>query len=163
MATKVVYADGYRTPRGITAEVVHEELLKLKPPGQGVDPEDVVDAAKDPSHRLHDAFEWADDVAAHQYRLDQARYLIRSIRIVFDAAEPMEFRAFVNLEDDGGYHTAAEVGADETLRLKAIQLAQRDVDSAQARLRQFEDLGGIRQLLRQAQDALSDKRSRRKD
>src|SRR5262249_38224213 len=157
MASKFIYANGFRAPKGIPAEVAHRELRHLKQPGNGIDPEDVVDGAKDPNDALHGVFEWADDVAAHQYRLDQARYLIRSIRIVFEEAEPVEFRAFINLEDDAGYHTAADVESDDDLRLRAIHLARRDVDSARATLRQFEELVEVGHLLKQVQDALGER------
>jgi hypothetical protein len=89
-AGEVVYARGTRAPKGIAAKIVHDELVKLRRPGHGIDPEDVVDVAKDPSHPLHDAFEWDDTEAARQYRLEQARYLIRAVRIVVEDTEPIE-------------------------------------------------------------------------
>lgn len=44
-------------------------------------PEDTVAAAADPAHILHPRFEWDDTEAAHRYRLDQARALIRAVRV----------------------------------------------------------------------------------
>ncbi len=43
--------------------------------------ESVVKDAAAPSSPLHGFFEWDDKVAGHRYRLDQARELIRSVRI----------------------------------------------------------------------------------
>lgn len=43
-------------------------------------PELVLDAALDPASPLHKAFEWNDERAGHQYRIEQARALIRTVR-----------------------------------------------------------------------------------
>jgi hypothetical protein len=57
-------------------------LLALADARQGrVTPYDIVDAARDPDSPLHSAFTWDDAEAAHQHRLDQARYLIRRIHV----------------------------------------------------------------------------------
>lgn len=44
-------------------------------------PNKVVEIAKDPESPLHGHFCWDDNEAAHQYRLEQARSLIRVVRI----------------------------------------------------------------------------------
>ena len=41
----------------------------------------VVDAARDAKSPLHGYFEWDDSKAAEQYRLDQARVLIRTVQV----------------------------------------------------------------------------------
>src|SRR4051812_8867384 len=43
--------------------------------------ERVLEAAKDPTSVLHDEFEWNDDKAAHQHRLDQARTIIKAVKV----------------------------------------------------------------------------------
>ncbi len=47
-------------------------------------PQAVVDAAKDEDSPLHNAFCWDDAEAARLYRLDQARRLIRSFKVVIE-------------------------------------------------------------------------------
>jgi hypothetical protein len=42
----------------------------------------VLDAAADPQSPLHESFEWDNDVAGERWRLEQARQLIRSFRVV---------------------------------------------------------------------------------
>jgi hypothetical protein len=44
-------------------------------------PEIIVAEAADKDHELHDSFNWDNESAGHQYRLDQARTLIRVVRI----------------------------------------------------------------------------------
>lgn len=43
----------------------------------------VVETATDEAHPLHDRFEWDDAVAGHEYRLSQARVMIRSVKIIY--------------------------------------------------------------------------------
>lgn len=45
-------------------------------------PEDVLTEAADANSILHDQFTWDADKAAHSWRLEQARTLIRSVKIV---------------------------------------------------------------------------------
>lgn len=49
--------------------------------GDVLKPEDIVLEATDPMHPLHDRFEWDDAKAAHEHRIEQARALIRSVRV----------------------------------------------------------------------------------
>lgn len=50
-------------------------------------PQAVVDAAKDPDSALHDRFEWDDSKAAAEFRLEQARELIRMVRVQIETDE----------------------------------------------------------------------------
>jgi hypothetical protein len=47
-----------------------------------VTPESVVNAAEAPTHALHNDFVWDDAAAAHQHRLNTARQIISSVRVV---------------------------------------------------------------------------------
>ena len=42
----------------------------------------VVDDARDPESPLHKHFEWDDEIAASAYRIDKARAIIRSVKVV---------------------------------------------------------------------------------
>ena len=57
------------------------EALKKKENRDSIDPESLVNAAKAKRHPLHTEFEWDDSVAGHEYRLTQARSIIRHIII----------------------------------------------------------------------------------
>jgi hypothetical protein len=52
--------------------------------GGVVTPEAVVEAAKNPRHILHEVFDWNDQTAAHQHRLNAARQLISSIEVIVE-------------------------------------------------------------------------------
>lgn len=49
--------------------------------GGNLTPDAVLEDARSKKSPLHDQFEWNDGEAAHKYRLDQARTLIRSVRV----------------------------------------------------------------------------------
>lgn len=54
----------------------------------------VLDEARDPNHPLHHRFQWDDSKAAEAYRLQQARDLIRSVRVTYrEATEKEQSRA----------------------------------------------------------------------
>jgi hypothetical protein len=62
------------------AKPLLEALRRLEDGHGRLVPEDVVEAAREPSSPLHGYFTWDDTEAAARYRLDQARTLIRSVR-----------------------------------------------------------------------------------
>lgn len=65
-----------------TRQLLEEELDRLAKKGAGtLTPVSVVDAARSPESPLHRYFEWNDSLAAIAHRLDQARVLIRSVRV----------------------------------------------------------------------------------
>ena len=58
--------------------------------GGRITPEQVLEDARDPESPLHNYFEWDVETAARQYWLDQARTLIRSVKIVTREEPPTE-------------------------------------------------------------------------
>lgn len=70
---------------------VAEKALEAiaKPDGTFV-PQDVVDAAAPPRSPLHAFFEWDDTEAAREYRLHQARVLVRAVEVRVLTAENAE-------------------------------------------------------------------------
>jgi len=80
-------------------------------------PEDVVNAAKPKSSLLHNWFQWDDTVAAHLYRLDQARQLIKvvHISITYAPSATVVVPAYVSERDAAGdqhYVSVIEVMSD---------------------------------------------------
>src|SRR5262245_57100424 len=92
-----------------------EELSALADNGK-LRAQDVVGWAREnPDSQLHAHFEWDEGKAAHQYRLEQARRLIRVyVNVVPTESGPVEMRAFFSLPSDrvqpgGGYRRAEDV------------------------------------------------------
>lgn len=94
-------------------------------------PADVVEFAADPDTALHARFAWDDATAGYQYRLWQARELIRVCVVVLKDDTP-EVRAYVSLKDDrqeegGGYRTTASVLRDPEMRAALLAQAKEDM------------------------------------
>lgn len=116
------------------------EAIRLENGGQ-LHPQAVVQGARSPKSLLHRHFEWDDAKAAEAHRLDQARALIRSIRVI-DEDDDRSKPAFLSIRnDDGiGYRAIAEVLTNRHLRERLLEQAQRDLDSWTARYRELKEI-----------------------
>lgn len=64
-------------------EIVAKRLAEIAGRNGGsLTPDLVVKDAEDSSSPLHDLFEWDDSIAGHKYRIEQARQVITSVRVV---------------------------------------------------------------------------------
>lgn len=111
----------------------HEGLLR---------PADVVKEASDPNSPIHSWFEWDDGKAAEEYRLEQARKLIRvNMAYLSDAGKSVPYRVFVSLPSDrnpqGGYRETTVVLANQELRQEMLAEALRRFQALQV---QYQDL-----------------------
>jgi hypothetical protein len=125
-----------------------EELKSLERPDGSLLPEDVVEFARDPNTALHSRFTWDDGEAAAQYRLWQARQIIRVVvREVpnTEAREPV--RAYVSLESDrtngGGYRTLTSVMSDDDRRAELLLQAKRDARLFASRYRVLQEMAKV--------------------
>lgn len=105
-------------------QAIYDEAGELRP-------RTVVDKAKDPSHPLHDRFEWDDKLAGEKYRLQQASDLIRSVEWTYAEAPdgaPKRVRAFhsVNRVDGPSYVPVQEIQQDPFLAKLTLQAAERE-------------------------------------
>lgn len=126
---------------------IAQELESVRKRRGGVlRPADVVDFAKDASTALHKCFEWDDEKAGHEYRLEQARRLIRCVvEVVKESIPPI--RAYVSLYSDrpGGdsYRRLDDVMRRATLRDELLATALREAQSWRERYERFSELAPI--------------------
>jgi len=139
------WRNGARLQKGahVPAQTVGERLEWLRGDGGGeLTPETVVADARDPASPLHPLFEWNETEAAHQYRLSQARSIIRAVVVRYRATPeggPRSIVAFVNVkEGDRRYYTATAVAMSDPER-RGIVLRQAWEDF-QALRRRYADL-----------------------
>lgn len=86
--------------------------------------EDLVAAARDRKHPLHGDFEWDDHKAAHQYRLNQARQLISSVRVVMTVeTKQMAIVGYVRDPEAAplqGYRAVAKIRSERDVAVEAL-------------------------------------------
>lgn len=106
--------------------------------------EAVVDTARHPDHPLHKFFEWEDSTAAEQWRLMQARQLIRKVLVIGPNGddEGATIPKYVSLQKDrnkpgGGYRQTKEVINSKELMEQLEETAKKDLDAV---LRRYEML-----------------------
>jgi hypothetical protein len=109
-------------------EQILKELLIIKKKSKDglLHPEAIVAYAMNEDTALHTRFEWDDGKAAQEYRIWQARQLIRIVVRVVPHTN-IETAVFVSLKKDrygdthGGFRTVVEVLSDEDLRKELLQ------------------------------------------
>ncbi len=84
-------------------------------------PEEVVIEAEEEDSPLHDSFEWDDEVAGHEYRIEQARRIIRvAVRPFERGRKTFNTRVFIRLPGEAGYRTMIEVMTEPEMRELAL-------------------------------------------
>ena len=114
---------------------VTEELEQIRRSHGGLlKPEDVVSFARDKRTALHAKFEWDDAKASEEYRLWQARQVIRVAVTVLPSphSDQPPIRAYVSVCSDrvqqgGGYRAMADVMTDDELRAELVAEAMSEV------------------------------------
>lgn len=132
-------------------ERVREELEQLRQNngGEFVAPAAVVEFAKRNKHAaLHKEFEWNNTKAAHQFRLEQARHLIRLyINVIETEDGGIPARMYVSLEGDrkstGGYRTLESVMTNAELRNQLLQQALDELQRVRRKYQTLQELAPI--------------------
>lgn len=114
--------------------------------GGELTPKSVVEAARDPENPLHPHFEWDDSVAAEKFRHEQARDLIRCIRVEPEnggngEAEP----AYLSITGKGGvsYRTLQEIRSSPDLQDRLLAAAERDLEAFTVRYRVLKEICAV--------------------
>lgn len=105
---------------------VKAELSRIYSERGALRPADVVEDARPDDAPLHPCFEWRDQVAADQYRLYQARHLIRTVVVQTDhGAGPVTAFVHVGRSDPvsperGAYHPIQVVAQSRDMFASAV-------------------------------------------
>ncbi len=115
--------------------------------------EDVVSTASDPDHPLHKYFEWQNVEAAHQYRLAQARGLIRKVLVIGpDNGDETPVPKYVSLRKDrnrkgGGYRETRDCLNSKQLLAELEETAKADIEGV---LQRYQMLKALCERVRKA-------------
>jgi hypothetical protein len=109
-----------------------EELQRLRGHNSGdLEPDTVVQAARDEKSPLHAAFEWDDSKAAHQHRLQTAGLLIRSVLVMVTGSrgtQPRRTRVSVTAGDTQGGATTARVVSPEEMHRARVDRGWQELE-----------------------------------
>jgi len=143
MTVKATYTWTPRAHVGVPADVAGRELSRMARKGE-ITARAVLNAARPEESPLHPAFEWDDAVAAELHREDQARLMLRSIRIVRDAEQESE-RVFwhVATEDVDSYVTTARVMSEPDLRDALMEECVKTLIGARRRYSELKELAPV--------------------
>jgi hypothetical protein len=140
------------------AQKLGEALAKIAAETGGeLTPKAVVQAASNPRHLLHRHFTWNDAEAAAAFRLDQARTIIRCVRVEDEDAEDGSTFAYVSVATKGGvsYRSIGDVKGSADLQAAVLKAAQRDLEAFERRYRAMED---VCEVIRKAREMVERKR-----
>jgi hypothetical protein len=124
-----------------------------------------VEEAADPASPLHDHFQWDDTIAGRQWRLQQARQLIRvTVEAIQYQQAAYHVRVFTSLTPDrviegGGYRVTALVMDTEALRQQLLADALMELSRFQRKYRSLMELIKVFDAIRQVREDLDDRSS----
>src|SRR4030095_1966560 len=120
------------TTLDVERETIRTALLAIVEHNHGVlNPQQIVDTARDPKHVLHGHFEWDDHVASEAYRLAQAGALIRRVRLTIVRTDKASRTVTLSTTRgyqsrpsmrtaDGGYEPIDAILADQDKRAERL-------------------------------------------
>lgn len=105
-------------------EAIREELESLVVDGS-LEPQRVVDAARNPNSSMHGQFNWDDTEAAHQYRISQARALIKRVKVNVIRGDDTVVRvsSYIRSASGAGYESTQQVAVNHADRVTVMLIA----------------------------------------
>jgi hypothetical protein len=129
-------------------EVIEQRLRDLYDQHDKLTADIVLADASSPDSPLHPEFEWDDEKAGKEYRLDQARQLIRSVIYVYRNEHlTLEAPAYIRDPDaearTQGYLSVAKVSTDSEISRRALVNELRVVAAALDRANRLAEAFGL--------------------
>lgn len=127
---------------------IQEELEAIREEHEGIlRAEDVLEFAKNPETSLHKKFTWDDTLAAQQYRLAQARAVIR-VNVITPETTGMTVRAYVSMMGDrrlpgGGYRSLSDVMGNQELRRQLLAQAMKEARLWREKYKNLQELSTV--------------------
>ena len=120
---------------------VYDELQKI---GDEITAGQVVKIARNKKTELHKCFEWDDNIAAHEFRKDQARKVMHSIVIIKNPEDdnPIIFRAYENVtvEDGKAYVQIEQALSKEEWREEVFSQIRKGIEQLEMKAEAYENM-----------------------
>lgn len=151
------FKEGARLAK-VDAQQAGELLEKLRGEHEGrLTPAQVVAAGRHRTSPIHRAFQWDNTIAADEFRLEQARSLIRSIVVCVEhakhqpASEPRAFLCIQHQGDAEKTYTSIQVAlSTPDLRRQVLQGAIQEARGWQSRYAHYTELTKVFAAIEQA-------------
>lgn len=126
-----------------TLEQEFHKLMQADPTGT-LQPEAIVEVAKNPNNPLHSYFDWDQNEAAEKWRQQQAKELIWSYKIEVPELN-IRVRALTSLQTGkgSGFLWTKDVIADPDMRRRMLDLALRDLLKLENKYSHLEELAQL--------------------
>lgn len=148
--------------RDMDAKVVGPYLEEMSSKAnEQLTPKMVVDDARSPTSPLHPAFQWDDKAAAEEFRLSQARQMIRTLRVTYEkSSEPtVPKRLFLHvvrnvMSPNAGviterfYSPVVVVMKDDGMKRAVLEQALQELAAFQAKYRELGELADLFAVIR---------------
>jgi hypothetical protein len=125
-----------------------------------VTPDEVVEAAKSKSSPLHSCFDWDDSVAGHKWRLEQARTLIRTVKVQITITQERMVTVPGYIRDPGqgerqGYISVPQIKNDPESAQKALDNELRQIEGLLTRAENIAEACGFKKHVHGIKDRVS--------
>ena len=128
--------------KGVDVALVVEELTRLQKVNRILTPEVVVRAAEDNNSILHKLFEWDDNKAAYNWRLQQARTILNNIEVtIITDGEPREIAVFEVTTRSEGYKSVDTFTNEDVDFVRASILRQ--LNTMKSKLKTYKEFDQV--------------------
>ena len=128
--------------KGVDVALVVEELTRLQKVNRILTPEVVVRAAEDNNSILHKLFEWDDNKAAYNWRLQQARTILNNIEVtIITDGEPRERAVFEVTTRSEGYKSVDTFTNEDVDFVRASILRQ--LNTMKSKLKTYKEFDKV--------------------
>lgn len=128
--------------KGVDVALVVEELTRLQEVNRILTPEVVVRAAEDNNSILHKLFEWDENKAAYNWRLQQARTILNNIEVtIITDGEPREIAVFEVTTRSEGYKSVDTFTNEDVDFVRASILRQ--LNTMKSKLKTYKEFDKV--------------------
>lgn len=139
--------------KGLSADDAAAELERIRIKNGELNPKAIVEESRDEKSVLHNYFCWDDAKAAEGYRREQARQLMKNIRVIVTnetITTPIRAFVYVHTEEKPGtrsYYPIHEIVDDEAAYNDLLEQARADMESFVSKYAQLKELANVRQAM----------------
>jgi hypothetical protein len=142
----VIYEWRTGARQSVDAQKAGERLERLRAKHGGLTAQIVVADARSMRSPLHDDFEWDDERAAHEFRLEQARDMLANVTVRYEQhteAQPVRAFLVVSVGGENKYESTYTVMSDVALRQQVLIRALRELESWRKRYADLEEFASL--------------------